>query len=69
MTTIALIATRLKIPGESIGKIVSTHDTIRAAFKANEAFQRRMRESSVKDHVPTRHWRQSELPSYRWCFH
>ena len=32
-----------QIPGESIGTVVSTHDTIRAAFKANEAFQKRMR--------------------------
>jgi hypothetical protein len=53
MSTIALIDTRLKIPGESIGTVVSPHDTIRAAFKANEAFQKRMRESGVKDHVPT----------------
>ena len=45
MTTIALINTRLKIPGESIGTIVNTHETIRAAFKANEAFQKRMREN------------------------
>ena len=43
MSTIALIDTRLKIPGESIGTVVSTHETIRAAFKANEAFQKRMR--------------------------
>ena len=54
MSTIALIDTRLKIPGESIGTVVSTHETIRAAFKANEAFQRRMRDSGVKDHVPTK---------------
>jgi hypothetical protein len=54
MSTIALIDTRLKIPGESIGTVVSTHDTIRAAFKANEAFQKRMRDSGVKDHVPTK---------------
>jgi hypothetical protein len=54
MSTIALIDTRLKIPEKSIGTIVSTHDTIQAAFKANEAFQKRMRESSVKDHVPTK---------------
>jgi hypothetical protein len=52
MSTIALTDTRLKIPGESIGTVISTHDTIRAAFKANEAFQKRMRESGVKDHVP-----------------
>jgi hypothetical protein len=51
MSTIALIDTRLKIPGESIGTVVSTHETIPAAF------QKRMRESGVKDHVlkpPTR---------------
>jgi hypothetical protein len=54
MSTIALIDTRLKIPGESIGTVVSTHETIRAAFKANETFQRRMRESGVKDYVPTK---------------
>ena len=54
MSTIALIDTRLKIPGESIGTVVSTHETIRAAFKANEAFQKQMRESGVKDHVPTK---------------
>jgi hypothetical protein len=54
MSTIALIDTRLKIPGESIGTVVSPHETIRAAFKANEAFQKRMRESGVKDHVPTK---------------
>ena len=54
MSTIALIDTRLKIPGESIGTVVSLHDTIRAAFKANEAFQKRMRDSGVKDHVPTK---------------
>jgi hypothetical protein len=27
---------------------------IRAAFKANEAFQKRMRDSGVKDHIPTK---------------
>jgi hypothetical protein len=34
---IALIDTRPELPGETIGTVVSTHDTIRAAFKANEA--------------------------------
>ena len=48
-----MIDKRLKIPGESIGTVVSTHETIGAAFKANEAFQKRMRESGVKD-VPTK---------------
>ena len=54
MSTIALIDTRLKIPGESIGTVVSTLETIQAVFKANEAFQKRMRNSGVKDHVPTK---------------
>ena len=54
MSTIALIDTRLKIPGESIGTVVSTHEIIRAAFKANETFQRRTRESGVKDYAPTK---------------
>lgn len=50
----ALIDTRLKIPGESIGTVVSTHETIRGRVQANEAFQKRMRDSGVKDHVPTK---------------
>ena len=54
MNTIALVDTTLEIPGESIGTVVSTHETIRAAFKANEPFQKRMRDSGVKDHVPTK---------------
>jgi len=45
MSTIALIDARLTIPGKSIGTVVSTHETIRTAFKANEAFQKRMRDS------------------------
>jgi hypothetical protein len=36
MSTIALIDTRLTIPGESIGTVVSTLETIQAMFKANE---------------------------------
>ena len=39
---------------ESIGTVVRTHETIRAAFKANEAFQKRMQGQRVKDHVPTK---------------
>jgi hypothetical protein len=54
MSTIALIDTRLKTPGQSIGTVISTHDTIRAAFKAKEVFQKLMRNSGVKDHVPTK---------------
>ena len=38
----------------TIGTVISTHNTMAAAFKANEAFQKRMRESGVKDHVPTK---------------
>jgi hypothetical protein len=33
MTTIALVDTRLEILGESIGMVVSTHDTIAAVIK------------------------------------
>jgi hypothetical protein len=51
MSTIALIDTRLEIPGESIGTVVSTHDTIAAAFKGNEAFQIRMREAGSKSYI------------------
>ena len=36
MRTIALIDIRLTIPGESIGTVVSTLETIQAVFKANE---------------------------------
>jgi len=54
MSTIALIDTSSKIPGESIGTVVSTHGTVAAAFKANEEFQKGMRDSGVKDHVPTK---------------
>ena len=43
MSTIALIDTRLKIPGESVAQSSVHIETIRAAFKANEAFQKRMR--------------------------
>jgi hypothetical protein len=49
MSTIGLIDIRLTTPGESIGTVVSTHETIRPAFKANEAFQQRMRDSGSKD--------------------
>ena len=54
MNTIALVDTRLEIPGESIGTVVSTHGTIAAAFKANEAFQSRMRACGVKAHIRTK---------------
>ena len=54
MSRIALIDTRLKIPGESIGTIVSTHETIGAAFKANEAFQKRMRGQRREGSRPTK---------------
>ena len=52
--TIALVDTTLEIPGESIGTVVSTHDTVVAAFKANEAYQSRMRASGVKSHIRTK---------------
>jgi hypothetical protein len=54
MNIIALIDTTLEIPGESIGTVVSTHGTMAAAFKANEAFQSRMRASGVKSHIRTK---------------
>ena len=52
--TIALVDTRLEIPGESIGTLVSTHETMAAAFKGNEAFQSRMRASGEKSHIRTK---------------
>jgi hypothetical protein len=51
MTTIALVDTRLEKPEESIGTVVSTHDTIAAAFKGNESFQIRMREAGTKSYI------------------
>ena len=54
MTTIALVDTRSELPGETIGTVISTHGTIAAAFKANEAFQSRMRASGVKSHIRTK---------------
>jgi hypothetical protein len=52
--TIALVDTRLEIPGESIGTVVGMHDTIAAAFKGNEAFQIRMREAGIKSYIRTK---------------
>ena len=40
MSTIALIDTRLKIPGESIGTVVSTHETILAALPRSKRTRR-----------------------------
>jgi len=54
MSTIALVDSTIEIPGESIGTVVSTHGTIAGAFKANEAFQSRMRASGVKSHIRTK---------------
>jgi hypothetical protein len=54
MNIIALIDTRPELPGESIGTVISTHGTMAAAFKANEAFQSRMRASGVKSHIRTK---------------
>jgi hypothetical protein len=61
MSTIALVDTTLEIPGESLGTVVSTHGTMAAAFKANEAFQSRMRASGVKFHIRTK---KSSLSKY-----
>ena len=40
MKTIALIDTRLEVPGVSLGILVSTHPDGMAAFAANDAFQK-----------------------------
>ena len=37
---IALIDTRTATPGESIGTLLSLHETMAAAFKANSLFQK-----------------------------
>ena len=38
--TIALIDTRSEVPGETLGILVSVHDTVMEAFAANDAFQK-----------------------------
>ena len=40
MKTIALIDTRLEVPGVSLGILISTHPNVMAAFAANDAFQK-----------------------------
>ena len=40
MKTIALIDTRLEVPGVSLGILVSTHLDVMAAFTGNDAFQK-----------------------------
>ena len=40
MKTIALIDTRLEVPGETLGILVSTHPDMMAAFAGNDAFQK-----------------------------
>jgi hypothetical protein len=40
MKAIALIDTRLDVPGVSLGILVSTHPDVMAAFAANDAFQK-----------------------------
>ena len=45
MKTIALIDTRLEVPGVSLGILVSTHPDVMAAFAANDAFQKHLAES------------------------
>ncbi len=47
MSTIALVDTTLEILGESIGTVVSTHGTIAAAFKANEALRAILASSAI----------------------
>ena len=53
MKAVMLVDTRQAIAGESIGTVVSTHDIILAAFKANDEFQSRMRASGVDSYVRT----------------
>ena len=53
MKAVTLVDTRHEIAGESINTVVSTHDTILAAFKANDEFQSRMRASRAKSYVRT----------------
>ena len=52
--TIALVDTRLEIPGESLGTVISTYGTMLAAFKGNDAFQARMRGNGEKSHIRTK---------------
>lgn len=40
MKTIALIDTRLEVPGVSLRILVSAHDTVMEAFAVNDAFQK-----------------------------
>ena len=43
MKTIALIDTRLEIPGKTLWILVSSHDTVTEAFAANDASQKAAR--------------------------
>jgi hypothetical protein len=54
MKTITLIDTRSEIHGESIGTVISTHDTISEAFAADVIFQARMRDDGLTSHVRTK---------------
>jgi hypothetical protein len=57
MKTIALIDTRLEVPGVSLGILVSTHPDMMTAFAANDAFQkaeasgRHIRTVTLKDRL------------------
>jgi hypothetical protein len=45
---------RTKLLGEIIGTIISTHGTMLAAFKGNDAFQAQMRSTGEKSHIRTK---------------
>jgi hypothetical protein len=52
---IALIDTRTGRPGESLGACLSLHDTMAAAFKANDAFQKKIGKYHVVTKIVTLH--------------
>ena len=54
MDRIALIDTRPEVPGETLGSLISIHRKVLHAFKANDAFQARMRASGIKSYVRTK---------------
>jgi hypothetical protein len=51
MKTIALIDTRSEVAGVSLGILVSAHETMAAAFAANDAFQKTQ---SAGHHIRTK---------------
>jgi len=51
---IALIDTRAEVPYETVGTLISMHDTMQDAFEGNEIFQTRMRAAGIKSHIVTK---------------